>query len=78
MFPENARKLRGFNWRGKERILSVKDLFNDDPPLILPTIKGLEERDLNDGNENSIKTSTKKQNPSIKNKTQNISAKKSN
>ncbi len=46
MFPKNARKLRGFNWRGDERILSVEDLFKDDPPLVLPKIKGLEDRVL--------------------------------
>jgi len=42
-FPENARKFRGFDWRGEERPNSVEDLFSDDPPLILPVIKGLEE-----------------------------------
>ena len=47
-FPENARKLRGFNWRGDERILSVEDLFKDDPPFVLPKIQGLEERVLED------------------------------
>ena len=26
-FPENARKLRGFNWRGEERILTQNDIF---------------------------------------------------
>ncbi|UGS24914.1 OstA-like protein [Flavobacterium channae] len=26
-FPENARKLRGFNWRGDERILTKDDIF---------------------------------------------------
>jgi lipopolysaccharide export system protein LptA len=46
MYPKNARKLRGFNWRGDERILSVDDLFKDDPPLELVKIKGLEERVL--------------------------------
>ena len=46
MYPKNARKLRGFNWRGDERILSVEDLFKDDPPLELVKIKGLEERVL--------------------------------
>ncbi|MBR9915023.1 MAG: hypothetical protein GYB32_09400 [Algicola sp.] len=40
-FPENARRFRGFDWRGDERPISVEDLFSDDPPLILPTIKGL-------------------------------------
>jgi len=47
-YPENARKLRDFNWRGEERILSVADLFKDDPPLILPVIKGIEARTLVD------------------------------
>ena len=40
--PENARKLRGFDWRDDERPTSVEDLFKDDPPLVLPVIKGLE------------------------------------
>src|SRR5690606_13381428 len=43
MFPENARKFRGFDWREEERPLSVDDLFKDDPPLQLPVIKGLED-----------------------------------
>lgn len=43
MFPENARKFRGFDWREEERPLSVEDLFKDDPPLELPVIKGLED-----------------------------------
>lgn len=42
-FPENARKLRGFDWREEERPKSVEDLFADDPPLQLPIIKGLED-----------------------------------
>lgn len=42
-FPENARKLRGFDWREEERPKSVEDLFKDDPPLVLPIIKGLGE-----------------------------------
>ncbi len=41
-FPENARRLRGFDWRGDERPNSVEDLFKDDPPLKLPKIKGLD------------------------------------
>ncbi len=40
--PENAQKLRGFNWRGEERLISKQDLFKDDPPLNLPKIKGIE------------------------------------
>ena len=42
-FPENARKLRGFDWRGSERPTSVEDLFKDDPPLELPIIRGLDD-----------------------------------
>ncbi len=42
-FPVNARKLRGFAWRDDERPKSVEDLFKDDPPLVLPVIKGLDE-----------------------------------
>lgn len=42
-FPKNAKLLRGFNWREDERPMSVEDLFKDDPPLILPIIKGIEE-----------------------------------
>jgi len=41
-FPKNARTFRGFDWRGPEQPQSVEDLFRDDPPLILPKIKGLE------------------------------------
>lgn len=29
-FPENARKLKGFNWRGDERIYKVEELFSDE------------------------------------------------
>lgn len=42
LFPENARKFRGFDWRGDEQPKSVDDLFSEDPPLVLPKIKGLE------------------------------------
>jgi lipopolysaccharide export system protein LptA len=42
-FPRNARRLRGFDWRGEERPTSVDDLFKDDPPLVLPEISGLED-----------------------------------
>ncbi len=42
-FPKNARLLRGFDWREDERPKSVDDLFKDDPPLVLPKIKGLED-----------------------------------
>ncbi|WP_439153135.1 OstA-like protein [Winogradskyella sp.] len=42
MFPKSGRRLRGFDWRGEERPTSVEDLFKDDPPLVLPKIKGLD------------------------------------
>ncbi len=42
-FPRSGRRLRGFDWRGEERPMSVEDLFKDDPPLELPKIKGLED-----------------------------------
>ncbi len=41
-FPKSAKRLRGFDWRGEERPISVDDLFKDDPPLDLPIIKGLD------------------------------------
>lgn len=40
-FPKNARKLKGFHWRGDERILNKQQLFEDDPPLNLPKIQGI-------------------------------------
>jgi lipopolysaccharide export system protein LptA len=33
-FPENARKLRGFIWRGDERIKSKEDIFPDEENLL--------------------------------------------
>lgn len=42
LFPNNANRLRGFDWRGEERPNSVEDLFKDDPPLKLKKIKGLD------------------------------------
>ncbi|MAX70695.1 MAG: hypothetical protein CMC76_06275 [Flavobacteriaceae bacterium] len=42
-FPKSGRRLRGFDWRGEERLLSIEDLFKDDPPLDLPKIQGLED-----------------------------------
>lgn len=40
-FPENARILRGFEWRGEERLLSKEDLFKGKPIPILPKITGI-------------------------------------
>ncbi|MDO5970422.1 OstA-like protein [Flavivirga aquimarina] len=42
-YPEKEKILKGFDWREDERPMSVEDLFNDDPPLVLPVIKGLED-----------------------------------
>lgn len=42
-FPEKEKFLKGFDWREDERPLSVDDLFKDDPPFVLPVIKGLED-----------------------------------
>ena len=33
-FPENARKLRGFLWRGDEQIKSKDDIFPDDEKIL--------------------------------------------
>jgi len=66
MYPDNARKLRGFNWRGDERILSVDDLFKDDPPLELVKIQGLEDRVLEPENEELRSISHKKKALKIK------------
>ena len=41
--PKNARKLRGFIWRGNERMYSKDDIFDeDDNNLVLPVIRGLD------------------------------------
>lgn len=45
-FPPNARKLKGFNWRGDETILSKQDLLINRKPINLSTIKGIKNRSL--------------------------------
>ncbi|MEL6811487.1 MAG: OstA-like protein [Bacteroidota bacterium] len=40
-FPENARILPGFVWRGDERLFKKSDLFKGKPMPILPKIKGI-------------------------------------
>jgi lipopolysaccharide export system protein LptA len=40
-FPENARLLPGFEWRGDERVLSVEELFKGKPKPVLPKITGI-------------------------------------
>ncbi|WP_034040593.1 OstA-like protein [Wocania ichthyoenteri] len=42
-YPKNEKLLKGFDWREDERPKSVEDLFKNDPPLVLPVIKGLED-----------------------------------
>ncbi len=42
-YPKKEKILKGFDWREDERPLSVEDLFKDDEPLVLPTIKGLDD-----------------------------------
>lgn len=41
LFPENARLLQGFQWRGDERLYSPEDLFKGKPVPILPKITGI-------------------------------------
>ncbi len=79
--PENSRKLKGFIWRGEERILTKDDIFDeDDNNIKLVTIQGIdnpididaeeEERSKNQGdpiNRNlSNKKATKPKNTKIK------------
>ncbi len=61
--PKNARKLRGFIWRGDERMFSKDDIFDeDDNNLVLPVIKGLDsamdpqEEDEKDSNKEIFKS----------------------
>ncbi|RMB63998.1 OstA-like protein [Dokdonia sinensis] len=40
-FPENARTLENFNWRGDEKLLSKEDIFKGEPPFELTKIQGI-------------------------------------
>ncbi|NCP51968.1 MAG: hypothetical protein GW794_11525 [Flavobacteriales bacterium] len=42
-FPNKEKLLKGFDWREEERLTSIEDLFKDDPPLVLPILKGLDD-----------------------------------
>ncbi len=42
-FPDKEKLLKGFDWREEERLTHFDDLFKDDPPLVLPIIKGLDD-----------------------------------
>lgn len=70
-FPEKETIFRGFVWRDDERPKCVEDLFVDDPPLVLPKIKGLDpylpqedffDRDLEERIDNDIPKSKKQVN----------------
>ena len=40
--PQDSRKLKGFIWRGDERLLTKEDIFDDDDNnLVLPIIRGI-------------------------------------
>lgn len=39
--PAEDRKLKGFNWRGEEQLLSKADLFKGEPEIQLTKIKGI-------------------------------------
>jgi len=41
MYPENARLLPGFKWRGDERLYEIEDLFKGKPAPVLPKITGI-------------------------------------
>lgn len=41
--PEESRLLRGFLWRGEERMLTPEDIFDDEDRFVLPPIRGLRE-----------------------------------
>lgn len=43
-FPPNARRLKGFNWRGDETIRSKEDLLIDRKPIELVRIKGIRDQ----------------------------------
>lgn len=56
-FPENTRRLRGFNWRGEEQLLTKQDLFAGKEPPDLVGIQGIplprEEEDFFEENDDN-------------------------
>ncbi|NEV93154.1 OstA-like protein [Psychroflexus sp. YR1-1] len=46
VFPETEKKLKGFNWRGEERLTSKSDLFKGRDSLVLPKIQGIKEPEI--------------------------------
>jgi lipopolysaccharide export system protein LptA len=47
-FPDNARQLKGFNWRGEQRLTTKADLFKGRDSLVLPKIRGIEDPEVYD------------------------------
>lgn len=47
--PPNARELKGFNWRGDEKLNSVEDLFIDEPEFEPVRIEGIPLPDKEEG-----------------------------
>lgn len=73
--PKNARKLRGFIWRGDERMFSKDDIFDeDDNNLVLPVIRGLHnemdplKEDEKDSDKKIVKSTVSSVAPEKKNK----------
>ena len=78
-FPENEKIIRGFNWRETERPTSVKDLFRDDPPLNLKSIKGLDSYPSHEiFFDSNLLDRVKKAEPKLDNNTKNINQRTTN
>lgn len=79
--PKNARKLRGFIWRGDERMFSKDDIFDeDDNNIVLPVIRGIDHpmdpQEDEDSREEGIFKSTIKAAPPKKKKEKKVYEKK--
>lgn len=86
--PPNARKFKGMEWRGDEKILSKADLLKNRPDYDLPVIKGLKDleesdsifrpfyrqKDLNE--KSNLKTTNQEKDRPIKNQNQRLKARK--
>lgn len=47
-FPESDKKMKNFNWRGEERLLTKSDLFKGRDSIVLTKIQGIEEPEIYD------------------------------
>ena len=45
-FPENSKELKGFSWRGEERLTSKADLLKGRERPVLPKIKGIKDPEI--------------------------------